>query len=170
MVKLLGRVSIGLWLALVSGLVSGCGANPYRMAPVRGRVTCNGKPATGGVIKFLPIDAPEKTGRKPGHTGHPSSGTVGEDGSFTLTSMDGKSGPGALIGPHKVVFEAPPTRRPTLSADDRSVMSPEEIKAAEAELARRPVYPPLPCSTTITPGEVEVKPGDNYFEFTLQPK
>ena len=33
-----------------------------------------------------------------------------------------------------------------------------------------PIYPPLPCSNKIEPGEVEVKPGDNLFEFTLPPK
>jgi hypothetical protein len=69
-----------------------------------------------------------------------------------------------------VIFRPPPTKRPTLSADDRASMSPEEIKQAEESNRKLPVYPPLPCGDRVTPGEVEVKPGMNEFEFTLQPK
>lgn len=170
MSRLLGPVNIALCAALAAGLLSGCGSNPYQQAPVRGRVTCQGKPATGGIVIFQPIDAPEKTGRPAGHPGSASSGTVGEDGAFTLTSKDGKSGRGALVGPHRIIFQMPPTTRPPITADDRAVLSPEELKALQEELARRPVYPPLPCSEKITPGEVEVKPGSNEFEFTLPPK
>lgn len=170
MLKYLGRIGLALCAALSSSLVSGCGSNPYHLAPVRGRVTCQGKPATGGMVLFQPLDAPDKTGRPAGHSGSASSGTVGEDGTFTLTSMDGKSGTGALIGPHQVLFRPPPTKRPTLHADDRATMSPEEIKAAEEINRRMPVYPPLPCSAHLAPGEIEVKPGQNEFVFTLQPK
>jgi hypothetical protein len=170
MSKSLGRVTVALGTATFGVLLGGCGSNAYQMAPVRGRITCQGKPAAGGVVTFMPINAPEKTGRPAGFTGAASKGTVEADGTFTLTSMDGKSGPGALVGPHRVLFQAPPTRRPTIPADDRAAMSPEEIKAAEEANSRLPVYPPLPCSTNPSPGEVEVKPGDNEFEFTLQPK
>jgi hypothetical protein len=164
------RICLALCLALAGGLISGCGSGPYQMAPVRGRVTCQGKPTTGAVVIFQPIDAPDKTGRPAGYTGSASSGKVGPDGTFTLTSIDGKSGEGALLGPHRVIFQPPPTKRPTLSADDRAAMSPEEIREAEEFNRRLPVYPPLPCSVNIKPGEVEVKRGDNNFEFTLPPK
>jgi hypothetical protein len=157
-------------LAVLGGLLTGCGSNPYQLAPVRGRVTCQGKPTVGGIVTFMPIDAPEKTGRPAGFTGVASKGTVQADGTFTLTYMDGKSAPGALIGPHRILFQAPPTRQPTLSADDRASMSPEEIRQAEEMNRRMPIYPPLPCSINPAPAEVEVKPGENAFEFTLQPK
>jgi hypothetical protein len=161
---------LALAAAALAGLSGGCGSDPYQMAPVRGRITCQGKPAVGGVVTFQPIDAPGKTGRPAGHSGTASQGTVEADGTFTLTAMDGKSGAGALVGPHRVIFQPPPTRRPTLSADDRAAMSPEEIKQAEEANSRTPVYPPLPCGDTLTPGEVEVKPGDNEFTFELRPK
>lgn len=170
MSRLLGGTSIASCAAVVVSLLCGCGSNPYQMAPVRGRVTCMGKPATGAVVIFQPLDAPGQTGRPAGHPGSASSGTVGEDGTFTLTSMDGKSGSGALLGPHQVILRLPPTKRPTLSADDRATMSPEEIQKAEEINRNMPIYPPLPCSDKVTPGEVEVKPGSNEFEFTLQPK
>ena len=158
-------------IALGAGVVGvGCGSNSYQMAAVSGRVTCQGKPAAGGVVIFQPIDAPERTGRSAGHPGGASSGTVGADGTFTLKAQDGKSGDGALVGPHRVLFQPPPTKRPPITADDRSVLSPEELKALEQDIARRPVYPPLPCADKVTPGEVEVKPGKTEFEFTLQPK
>lgn len=170
MSRSLGQASIALCAVLVGILLSGCGSNAYQLAPVRGRVTCQGKPATGGVVIFQPIDAPGQTGRPAGHSGSASSGTVGADGTFTLKSMDGKSGDGALIGLHRILFQPPPTKRPPITADDRSVLSPAELKALEEDIARRPIYPPLPCSEKITPGEVEVKPGANEFEFTLQRK
>jgi hypothetical protein len=170
MSRLLGRMRLALGVTLLAGLSGGCGSDAYQMAPVRGRVTCQGKPAVGGVVVFQPIDAPDKTGRPAGHTGSASRGTVEADGTFTLTAMDGKSGAGALVGPHRVIFQPPPTRRPTLSADDRASMSPEEIRQAEEMNRNMPVYPPLPCGDTLRPGEVEVKPGDNEFTFELQPK
>ncbi len=179
MVGFRGRLCRGLWVVLIGGQVLGC-ANPYRLATVRGHVTCQGKPAVGGQVVFLPIDAPERTGRPSGQSGRPSRGTVGADGTFTLTCeliADGKPGesaPGALIGPHRVLFKMPLTTRPTMDADTRIVLSgaehKAELKAAEEALARVPVYAPLPCSDKITPGEVEVKPGSNEFEFTLAPK
>jgi hypothetical protein len=161
-------MAVGLCAVLIGGLLTGCGSK-YQLAKVQGRVTCQGKPATGGEVVFQPIDAPDKTGRPEGHPGTPSRGTVGPDGTFALT-VDGKSDAGALVGPHRVLFRMPPTKRPALLAEERESMSPEEIKAVEEEFRQRPVYPPLPCSANVTPGEVEVKPGDNQFEFTLQPK
>jgi hypothetical protein len=167
MTKSLRTVVIGLGAGV---LAIGCGSNAYQQAAVRGRVMCQGKPAAGGVVIFQPLDAPERTGRSAGHPGSASSGTVGEDGTFTLKSKDGKSGDGALVGPHRVLFQLPPTKRPPITADDRSVLTPEELKALEQDIARRPIYPRLPCSERITPGEVEVRPGKNEFELTLQPK
>jgi hypothetical protein len=170
MARFRGRMIVALCVALAGGVANGCGSNLYEHAPVRGRVTCDGKPATGGKVLFLPRDDSAKTGRPAGHSGSASSGTVSADGTFTLTSVDGKSGDGALIGPHQVVFELPPTKRPPITADDRLALSPEELKALQEDIARRPIYPPLPCGATITPATVEVKRGENQFEFTLQPK
>jgi len=151
--------------------VCGCGGGPYRLVPVSGRVTdCEGKPAAGGVVVFYPIDDPESTGRKKGNPGREARGTVSEDGSFTLTSIGMPPSPGAVMGRHRVAFEMPPTKRPTLSGEDKANMTPDEIKKVEAEFASRPVYKPLPCSDKIEPGEVTVEASGNNFEFKLPPK
>lgn len=163
------------WLAVTAALavvvLGGCGGGTYPRAPVKGRVmTWQGLPATGGVIVFQPVDAPDKTGRPAGHPGTASHGTVGQDGTFTLTAIDGKSGVGAIVGPHLVIFRMPPTKRGGLLPEERANMSAEDVKAVEADLASRPVYPPLPASDKIQPAEVEVKPGENVLEFTLPKK
>jgi hypothetical protein len=163
------RAALGAGAALACALLFGGCAGKYDMAPVRGRVTtCQGKPAAGGVVVFQPLDAPDKTGRPAGHPGMASEGTVGADGTFTLTCLDGKSG--AIVGPHRILFRMPLTRRPTLTAEERATLSPEDIKAAEADLNSKPVYAPIPCGDKVTPNEVEVKPGQNEFDFTLPPK
>ncbi len=77
---------------------------------------------------------------------------------------------GALIGPHRVLFKMPPTKRPVLTGEERLSMSPKEIQQVEEDFKRRPVYPPLPCSANLSPDKVDVKPGTNEFQFTLQSK
>ena len=157
--------------AVILTLGSGCKADPYKLVSVHGSVTtCDGKPAAGGTVVFYPVDAPDQTGRKAGNPGREARGTVGDDGTFTLTTIGIQPKPGAVMGPHKVAFEMPPPRRPTLSADDRTAMTPDEAKQVEAELAARKVYAPIFCSDQIQPGEVVVKADNNNFEFKLPPK
>jgi hypothetical protein len=158
-----------LAIALLALASAGCG-NLYQQAPVRGRVTCDGQPATGGTIIFQPVDDPSRTGRPVGEPGIASSGVIGEDGSFELASIDPSLGEGAVIGPHQLIFQPPPTKRPVLVADERAVMSEAEIEAAEAELANFKIYPPLACSELLEPAAVEVQAGQNEFVFTLRRK
>src|SRR4029079_4816660 len=150
---------------LLSIMLAGCKADPYKLVRVTGKVTsCEGKPAAGGVIVFAPIDAPDKTGRKAGNPGREARGEVGADGTFTLTTIGIPPKPGAVAGPHRITFEMPTGRRPALSAEDKSNMTPDEIKKIEAEFASRVVHPQLPCSDKIQPGEVTVKADSNHFE------
>jgi hypothetical protein len=153
---------------LAASFLSGC-SDPYRTVVVTGKVTCDGKPATGGTIFFMPMDDP-KSGRPVGHPGKPSWGTVGADGTFTLTTMDEKTGPSTVLGPHKIRFDPPPSKRPSISAEERNGLSPEELKARLQEIAKMPIHAPLTCSSAITPAQVEVTSSATYFEFTLRAK
>jgi hypothetical protein len=125
------------------------------------------KPVAGVTVVFIPVDAPGKTGRPANEPGRSSRGTASDDGHFTLAQDDGQ--PGAVIGPHQVMFEPPRTKRPTIPGSERELMTPEEIKAMEAQIAAMPIYPALPRGLKISPAAVEVRPGENTFEFQLSP-
>lgn len=156
-------------LAAVS-VIYGCGADQYPKAVVTGKVMCGDKPAWGGVITFSPVDAPEQTGRPAGNPGGVSRATVQEDGSFRLEyEQRGASEPedGAVIGPHRVTFILPMSETPKLTAEDLETSA--EMQAQQrAYLESLPTYPKLACSSEITPSEVEVKEGDNAFDFSLE--
>jgi hypothetical protein len=165
------RLAVTLTVALCLTWLAGCKADPYRLVEVRGKVTsCEGKPAAGGTVIFYPVDDPQATGRKAGNPGREAHGTVSEDGTFTLTTIGIRPAPGAVTGLHRVEFKMPPTRRPVLSGEDKATMTPEEIKANEADFASRKVYAPIPCSDQIEPNEVTVKADGNDFEFKLPPR
>jgi hypothetical protein len=158
--------------AVWAALLAGCGHDPYRPIAVSGKVmTCEGKPAAGGTVVFYPIDDPASSGRKSGNPGREARGTVSDDGTFSLTTIGMPPAPGAVTGRHRVAFEMPPTRRPTLSGADKENMTPEEIQKNEAEFASRKVYAPIPCSDQMDPDEVTVMAkGPNLFEFKLKPR
>ncbi|MBI3462988.1 MAG: hypothetical protein HY000_07990 [Planctomycetes bacterium] len=163
------RIALALAASCLAAF-AGC-SNPYELATVQGRVlTCEGKPAAGGVVIFRPIDDPEATGRKKGNPGREARGTVADDGTFTLTTIGIEPSPGAVTGRHTVSFQMPPTKKPVLLPDEKAGMSSEEAAQVEADFASRPVYPPLRCSDQIQPGEVTVVSGENNFEFKLPPK
>ena len=155
------------WLAILVG----CGADPYELATVRGRVlTCEGKPAAGGQIVFRPIDDSATTGRPKGNPGRESRGVVADDGTFTVETIGIDRHPGAVTGRHYVSFEMPPTRKAVLLPEEKANMTAEEAAKTEAEFAARKAYAPIPCGTQVEPGEVKVAAGENNFEFKLQAK
>src|SRR5688572_20954811 len=87
-VRALAAVTIGLVF------LPGCGGPA--MAPVKGRVTCNGKPVAEAAITFSPI--PESAAdREPGK---PGTGFTDADGTFSLSTF--KNYDGALVAKHKV--------------------------------------------------------------------
>ena len=158
-----------LGFAAVSLALMGCGSSKYQFAEVTGKITCDGKPAWGGVVIFEPLDSPEKTGRPKGQPGRRSQGQVKEDGTFTLTYEPGGGGSaldGAITGPHRVTFIQPQSTPWKWNPQD-DWMPAEEKEKLKADLAARPVFPALSCGSGLAPGEVEVKAGDNSFDFTL---
>ncbi|WP_437206665.1 hypothetical protein [Planctomicrobium sp. SH664] len=157
-------------LAALATLLSGCGTDPYALVPVTGKVlTCEGKPAVGGTIKFLPVDDPTASGRPAGQPGREAYGKVGEDGSFSLTSTGGTEAKGVVTGRHQVLFVMPPTGKRKVMPDMRSSLSEAEIAALEKEYEKDVVPPAIPCSSKVEPVEVTVEAKGAQFEFRLSP-
>jgi len=81
----------------------GCGGgdDDFPTAPVSGKVSYNGQAVKGGTLTFAPI--PKKAGE---NAGKAASATVGDDGTYTLTTY--KTDDGAVIGKHKISYSPPP--------------------------------------------------------------
>ena len=79
----------GACLVLVLAAL-GCGSD-YRLAPVSGRVTLNGKPLAGAHVHFQPIGSRAQPSPGPG-----SHGVTDAEGRFTL-QVDARQ-PGAVVG------------------------------------------------------------------------
>jgi hypothetical protein len=73
-------------LILFSVLSAGCGDGLPRRVPVSGHVLIDGKPLTAGFVKILPANDRGATG------------TIGEDGRFTLTTFEKDDG--CVLGKH----------------------------------------------------------------------
>jgi hypothetical protein len=81
-----------LLAAVTSASIPGCGSNAVRepaLVPVKGKVSYKGKALTRGTVEFEP-----QTG------GRLAKGTIGPDGTFTLTTA--KEGDGVAAGTHVV--------------------------------------------------------------------
>ncbi len=97
--KIAGRIlPIVALLGLVC-LASGCGGgDSYKVAPVSGTLTVDGKPVAGIVVTFQPAAV---SGHNPGPG---STGKTDENGKFTLLFATKERKPGAAVGKHRVTF------------------------------------------------------------------
>jgi hypothetical protein len=98
------RATTTLFLPL-SGLLllSGCGEPT--MAPVKGRVTCQGKPVSEAAITFSPV--PRTEGDK--EPGKSATGYSDADGVYVLSTY--KQLDGAHVGKHRVTITLEDTNR-----------------------------------------------------------
>ena len=95
-------------VGVAAALLSACGGNSApKLYPVRGQLLWNEQPAEGAQIVFHPVEA----------TGLMPSGTVGKDGTFTLTTYP--HGDGAPAGDYAVVVTWYPP-------DARSLDNPQD--------------------------------------------
>ena len=87
--------------------MSGCGgkSNLPPIVKVQGKVTLQGQPVTCGSIEFCPD-------RNKGNDGPMAFGSIGPDGTYTVTTQDGKGGTlkGAVKGFHRVCIKPAPPR------------------------------------------------------------
>ncbi len=87
------RCALAFVFSLSVGL-AGCGN--AEIAPVKGRVMCNGKPVVAAMIIF----SPTPTSDKDMNPGKPASGYTDDDGVFVLSTH--RELDGAQIGQHNV--------------------------------------------------------------------
>ena len=128
----------------LAALTSGCGEAKFDTShesvyPVKGKVLLNsGKPLNGGKVLFLPKKA----------VGLTATGTIGSDGTFSLTSADGREG--AAEGEYKVRIEPDP-----------SVYAKNKGPGALKNLPFSTVYMDEDGDTGLT---AAVKPSENQLE------
>ncbi|MGQ9576856.1 MAG: hypothetical protein ACUVUC_16255 [Thermoguttaceae bacterium] len=108
------------WLA-----IGGCGKAGYKLAPVSGRVTLDGKPLANIHITFQPVAVGENLFPGPG-----SFGRTDSDGRFVLNVADKPPRPGAVVGKHRVTL-APVGE--ASGEDDEVVKVPNPIPAKYRE-------------------------------------
>ena len=76
-------------------VLSGCGSDPYPLAPVSGTVTLDGAPLAGANLGFEPIKSGSSV-----NAGPASYATTDAEGRFRLETPDGRAG--AVVGEHRV--------------------------------------------------------------------
>lgn len=123
-------------------LLVGCGGSGSAKGKVKGKVTANGQPVTGGSVVLSPMT---------GLVATPASGNVNPDGTFELTTE--KPGDGAAIGKHTVVYSAPGDEQ----AEWDGYGTPPPVK----------VSPYKNMASQVT--EFEVKAGQNELNIELAP-
>jgi len=93
-----------LIVIVAAASIAGCG-QAYKIAPVSGRITLDGKPLANATVQFYPVAPP---GTDPGPT---SIGHTNEDGRYSLALIDGGT-LGAMVGKHKVFITVNPKPDP----------------------------------------------------------
>lgn len=94
-----------LFASLAVAVESGCGGgvDQLHVARVSGKVSCNGKPVTAGMVIFMPRVEPGEDSMKSGKS---ASGLIQPDGTYVLSTYG--SNDGAIVATHSVQVFAPP--------------------------------------------------------------
>jgi hypothetical protein len=112
------KISSTVTIAVVVFLVGGCENKdrPYKQA--RGQVFVGGQAAEGALVTLVPINDPDNPDRKP-------SGTVGPDGSFTLSTYESatrETHDGAPPGEYVILITwHPQPNRETLNQESQAI-------------------------------------------------
>ena len=95
------QIRVYVFVALI-GMCVGCESQPYKVAPVSGTLTLDGKPAPEVAVMFQPIAEGKNINPGPG-----SYGITDEQGRYTL-KLVGEESPGAVVGKHQVRMDPYP--------------------------------------------------------------
>jgi hypothetical protein len=84
------------FVLLIGAVLSGCSSREkFDVAPVKGKVLCDGRPVPGGIVTFAPVASGNSL--KPGKS---AGAEIETDGTFVLSTY--AQGDGAVIGKCKV--------------------------------------------------------------------
>jgi hypothetical protein len=128
--------------------------SPVKTYPVEGIINVDGIPAKDVVIQFIPEE---------GATCEAALGTSGNEGNFTVTSLNGLPGKGAMAGNYKVVFI-----KTLIKKLDKPVYSPEAGMVVD-RLVTNTLEKKYEDVTT-TPISATVIQGKNSFKFDVESK
>lgn len=143
---------------LVAAVLAGCGPPPPAFAPATGRVTLDGRPLAGVVVRFFPD--PDAHGR----AGPVAMGETDDDGRFELNSVTGVRG--VVVATHRVTV-AEPEPEPPLPAELRGQAPPRP--RPKRKPGEPPRFPPVYTDLAKTPlPPVEVRPDQPHFDLDLQ--
>lgn len=125
---------------LILSPLAGCGSGGLPTAPVRGKITFQGKPVPNGSVVTMPEgDMPSATGE------------IKPDGTYELTTYT--AGDGAVLGKHTLMI---------MAVEDMSDKLPEERSPTPGLIV------PSKYTSFATSGlTIEVKQGENKFDFEL---
>jgi hypothetical protein len=134
-------------------LVLGCSGAGYKVAPVSGRVTLDGKPLARAHVHFAPVGTKDRIA--PGPT---SQGQTDAEGRYTLTLDTTHRKPGAVVGMHKVYI---------ITVDTQ--VTPGDRPDAGAPPKRREILPERYNQDTTLSCDVPAK-GTDSANFDLESK
>lgn len=134
--------------------VIGCGGGGSKedlvdVVPVSGKVTLNGEPLKRASVTFMP----EGVGK-----GSPCYGVTGDDGTYTLKTLDGRDG--CPTGPSKVVISKYAKADGSPLGDDPGDAAAEGVEH----------LPPQYSSGDHTQLTADVPEGGDTFDFDLEDK
>jgi len=144
------RLVVGLLCLGLLSVGGGCGDGgpaKSKLYSVKGKIT-GPKPLTDCTISFIAV----------GGDGKGSGGKIGADGSYTLTSADGREG--AEPGKYKVVLQASP------DAAMKAMMSGGGGPAGGPPVVEAP-FPDEYRDANTSPKEVEVKAESNTIDIAI---
>lgn len=142
-------------LGILCSMLAACSSGPV-IAPVKGKVTFEGKAVDQGIIMFTPEQGPGAVGN------------LEKGGFYTLTTLH--KGDGAVVGSHKVTIQA-------TQVGPGSMEAPKSIEEENKQSRSGKILVPgkvtwlvpekysIQQSTTLTS---EVKAGPNIIDFDIK--
>ena len=145
----LSRAVASVLIALCATAIGcGGGADLPPIYPVKGKITLQGSPLSNYIVSFVPDK---------GDIG--GSGNLGSDGSYSLSTVDGR--PGCTLGKFKVVL------RPRMDLDSAQEAMKNMKPLSKGQSKEKSKLPDTYGAPGTSPKEVEVKAESNVIDIAI---